>query len=298
MGTARRASRSPTYDAAMSAPAAEGASGWYRLAEAPPADVPSLLRRLLAVGLAGVTMGVLVGGVGGRLFMRFAAMAAPDRAQGIQTEAGNRIGEITFGGSVALIVFAGTLAGVAGAFFYATFRPWLRWAGPFRGVAFAVVLFAVTSASSDLLNPDNPDFLFLQSSGLIVVMIMVLYLAYGVSTDLLARALEAQIPLADRAGNGDAVAQSLIVGLGAVITGLFAVSAMFTQSSCDCDPPLIVGAFTMLAGVAAVAWWSSGFVARLSWLRAPSFVVGFVALAGSVGFGLARAISDIDELLG
>ena len=90
--------------------------------------------------------------------MRVSGALAPDFAQGVSTEAGNRVGEITLGGTLVLVFIIGIAAGITGAVLYAVFRPWLAWAGRFRGVAFGVVLFAAGSATSDVLNPDNPDF--------------------------------------------------------------------------------------------------------------------------------------------
>ena len=52
-------------------------------------------RHITIGGLSGLTAGVLVGGIGGRLFMRIAGAAAGERAAGAQTEAGFTVGEIT-----------------------------------------------------------------------------------------------------------------------------------------------------------------------------------------------------------
>ncbi len=69
-----------------------------------------LIRQVALLGTASVVAGVLVGGVGGRLVMRLSAIAAGSDAAGLLTENGNTVGEITVGGTVALIVFGGGLA--------------------------------------------------------------------------------------------------------------------------------------------------------------------------------------------
>ena len=62
--------------------------------EAPPGSFGELGRHIVAVGLAGLAAGFLVGGLGGRVFMRIAAAAASPLVQGATTEAGASIGEI------------------------------------------------------------------------------------------------------------------------------------------------------------------------------------------------------------
>lgn len=63
-----------------------------------------LVRHIAIAGIAGLATGIVVGGGGGRLFMRAAGAAARDTAQGARTEAGFTVGEVTFGGTVALIL--------------------------------------------------------------------------------------------------------------------------------------------------------------------------------------------------
>ena len=58
--------------------------------------------------------GVLAAGAGGRLLMRLLAVTSPD-ADGQITEAGAEIGEITVGGTLAFVAFAGVAAGALAA---------------------------------------------------------------------------------------------------------------------------------------------------------------------------------------
>ncbi|NNJ47733.1 MAG: hypothetical protein HKP18_07880, partial [Acidimicrobiia bacterium] len=51
-----------------------------------------IARHSTIVGIAGVVVGVLVGGMGGRVLMRISAVAAPARVIGATTEGGNRVG--------------------------------------------------------------------------------------------------------------------------------------------------------------------------------------------------------------
>ena len=58
-------------------------------------NVHLVSREIAVIGIAGAIVGVLVGGLGSRIFMRIAGAVAPDAMQGATTEAGARIGEIT-----------------------------------------------------------------------------------------------------------------------------------------------------------------------------------------------------------
>jgi hypothetical protein len=113
------------------------------------------LREVGACGLAGMIVGALVGGGGGRLAMRISAIAAGPSLQGVTTDAGFRVGEITGHGTIGLVIFAGVVAGAIGGLFYAVVRPWLAGLGRWQGVAFGVLLLGVLG--SLVLDPLNGD---------------------------------------------------------------------------------------------------------------------------------------------
>ena len=66
--------------------------------------IGEMLRDIARGGISGAIVGVVVGGLGGRLMMRLAAILHPD-AVGALTENGNRIGDITMGGTLFLVLF-------------------------------------------------------------------------------------------------------------------------------------------------------------------------------------------------
>ena len=69
---------------------------------------------------AGLLVGIVVAGLGSRIVMRVLAIADPDAA-GSFTENGNQVGEITFGGTIGLVVFIGIPFGIlAGLIVFAT----------------------------------------------------------------------------------------------------------------------------------------------------------------------------------
>ncbi len=74
--------------------------------DAPPRDILANYVRSLAIGAAaGELAGLLVGGFGSRLMMRIIAATSGSSAQGLFTEAEERVGEINFDGTLALAAY-------------------------------------------------------------------------------------------------------------------------------------------------------------------------------------------------
>src|SRR3989449_6683114 len=122
--------------------------------------VPELVREVAAGSLSGIVVGIIVGGLGSRLVMRLAAIAGGSGVQGVTTANGNRVGEITVGGTIALILFGGVFAGLFGGLLYASLRPWLVPFGRWRGLIFGVGLLGLTG--SLILDGANSDFILLR----------------------------------------------------------------------------------------------------------------------------------------
>jgi hypothetical protein len=133
-------------------------------------------------------VGALVGGVGGRLAMRISAIAAGPALQGVTTDAGFPVGQITGHGTIGLIVFAGVLTGVSGGLFYAVVRPWLAGLGRWQGVAFGVLLFGVLG--SLVLDPLNGDFGRFGPVALNVALFAPLFVIFGTFVAPVATRLE------------------------------------------------------------------------------------------------------------
>jgi hypothetical protein len=257
----------------------------------PPVGHAETARYVAVAGIAGVLTGLLVGGLGSRVLMRIAGAAGRGLAQGLRTEAGFRVGEVTLGGSIAVFVFIGILFGILGGVLYVVVRPWLEWAGRWRGVAFGVVLFAIGSASSDLMNPDNRDFFLLDRDVLNVSLIVALFLAFGVTMEALHRRLESRM----RSGEDQTAIYTGLGALGAVIGIPLLIFTMFSEDGCRCDPSPWIAWFTVLTAIGTIGWWMAGRDRR--WML-PSRMVGWTGLLGATGFGLVRAISDAAEIIG
>jgi hypothetical protein len=117
-------------------------------------------RTLGAVVTAGLAAGVLVLGLVGRLVMRLLAATSGDTVQGRLTEAQERVGEITAGGTIGFLVFVGVLGGVLSALGYLAVRRWLPTRAGAAGVIAGVILVG-TLGVLDPLAPDNVDFAIL-----------------------------------------------------------------------------------------------------------------------------------------
>jgi hypothetical protein len=124
------------------------------------------LRQLAAAGSAAVLAGVLVAGFGGRLAMSLLAARNP-QATGLTTDDGFTIGQVTFGGTVALLLATCQLALVA-AVIYLVVRPLLV-GPPWLRAATAAVGGGLTMGAL-LVNPNTLDFTALDPPLLPVVL--------------------------------------------------------------------------------------------------------------------------------
>lgn len=245
-----------------------GAAAW------PPGEV---LRDITRGGLAGLVAGILLGGIGGRLVMRFAALAVPE-ATGRLTENGNRIGDITLEGSLALVLFVGLFAGVGIGFVWVAVRPWI----PGRGVVRAALamLIAVSVGAFGLVEGTNADFAVLQRSPVVVASLLLLIASSGLAVAVLDGWLEGRLP-------HPATATARSTGAYAVVAlvGLLFGTMLFLPSylSSDLRP---IGLSLVATGVATLTWWTLRIRGRQ---RPPSWLVAL----GRGGLGLAVILGVI-----
>ena len=137
---------------------------------------------------AGAVSGVLVLGIVGRLVMRILAATSSD-AQGLLTEAGEAIGEITSGGTIGFLIFVGLGGGVISAFGYLVIRPWLPARAGQAGLLFAVLAIG-TLGVGDAFSPDNVDFDILTPRWLAVVLVVATGFLFGTTFTALAARFE------------------------------------------------------------------------------------------------------------
>jgi hypothetical protein len=141
--------------------------------------------RYVAVSLgAGVAAGILAAGAGGRLVMRALGVTSPD-VHGLTTEAGETIGEITAGGTLAFILFAGVPACFLSGAIYALLAPVLP-GGRARGVLLGAVLLVLFATRIEPLRADSIDFLLLEPAWVAVAGFSALALFQGMLVAALA----------------------------------------------------------------------------------------------------------------
>ncbi len=150
-----------------------------------------VLRDITRGGLAGLIVGVLLAGVGGRLVMRLAALLVPGSV-GSFTENGNVIGAITFGGSMGLIVFVGLLFGALAGSLWVVISPWLPAATPTR--ALLSIPIAVALGTFGLVDERNRDFAILGRDPLVVASLVALVASFGPALVVVERWLDRRLP--------------------------------------------------------------------------------------------------------
>ncbi|SKB04353.1 hypothetical protein [Aeromicrobium choanae] len=129
-------------------------------------DAALAAKRLAAASCVGAVLGLLVGGVGGRLFMGL--LASLNREDhGVITSDGFPIGEVTTAGTIQLLL-TGTVLGVLGAGIYLGLRglaPGPVW---FRRACAAVGGTVMVGAS--IVHEDGPDFTLLEPTWAAIVL--------------------------------------------------------------------------------------------------------------------------------
>lgn len=260
-------------------------------------SLAGLARNVALSGIAGLFTGILVGGIGGRLFMRIAGAAAPQSAQGRGTEAGFTVGELTVGGTLALVLFIGIFVGIVGAILFVITAPWLSWAGKGSGGLFGLVLLAIGSATSDFMNPDNIDFLVLKNSALLVVMIFLLFVAFGLVIVGVFGFLDRKFPRVE-GRNALIKAPYIMISLVGLLAFVSFLPLFFIDSFCQCEPPIAASFAMVLMGIGTLVWWSTALIRVLpSWSLRLSAMLGYLGLVGVLVFGLLRAIQDAIEII-
>ena len=206
----------------------------------------SVLRDIVRGGIAGLMVGVLVGGIGGRLVMRAATLLVPE-AIGFRTENGNVIGAITQEGTLFLLLFAGGTSVLLGATAWVVIRPWLP-----RRIAVRVgvaMLVAVALATPILIQGHNPDFLILRFDARVVAILLALVAAAGAGLAVLDAGLDRLLPRASRLGSLLGAIYAGLAGVGALVGGAALLALLLSD---DLRP---AGLTLLGVGLATIAWW-------------------------------------------
>lgn len=265
-------------------------------ARPPTVQLVELARHTAIVGLAGAATGILVGGVGGRIFMRFSAIAAPDYAAGASTEGGNIVGEITIGGTIGLVLFVGLFGGLVGAIAYLVAEPWLGWTGRWRGLFFGVLLLVVGSTTA--FDPGNRDFVILDNQELNVAMLGALFIGFGLLIVPVIARLERSLPPVDPsrpvAGGWGYLA---LAAFGAQFLVLFFLQFFDSEASGAETAPVAVGIALMGVTAVTLVYWVQRIRGGSALLDRRVWVAGHALLLITAVLGTARAARDIGDIL-
>jgi hypothetical protein len=153
------------------------------------------IRTVAACLAAGVVAGFLAVGLFGRFVMRVLGATSGDAVQGRLTEAEERVGEITLGGTIGFVIFAGLLVPVALTMIYAGVRELMPDRAVVAGAVFGAVVLA-TAGVDDPLSPDNIDFDILAPTWLAVVLVASAALLFGVTAAVLSHRFERMLQTA------------------------------------------------------------------------------------------------------
>lgn len=238
-----------------------------------------ILRDIARSGLAGILAGLLVVGPGGRLVMRAAALLEPS-AIGRFTENGNRIGEITAGGSFALVL-VGVFFGAAGAVLWVVVSPWLPGTPRARALLAAPVALALSALS--LIQGFNPDFGVLHHSVVAVLLLLVLVAVSGFVLSVLDHWLDGRLPAAGASRVSDAAYLVLALAGGVLILPVVLAGYLGAETP--------VGLALLVAGLATLLGWAYRYrgLAQPGWLM-PLGRAGVVAAAT---FGTIAVAPDV-----
>lgn len=234
-----------------------------------------VLDELRVLVIAGVTLGVLIGGVGGRLAMYLLRVTSPDHVIGLPSDDGFRIGEFTVGGTYNLLA-VGAAIGLVGAAVYKAVSHWLigpRW---FRHVTAGAASGAVIG--SMLIHDDGIDFLLLKPTWLAVGLFIAIPAAFGL---LIGPAVDAVTPR-----RPSSMSYRRWYAVPVVLLALFALF-----------PPTLF--IALISGLVLLVWIPARQSEPVSrWRRQPWYGLGIRAgwLAVAVA-GLLVLLKDIREIM-
>jgi hypothetical protein len=247
-----------------------------------------ILRDISRGGLAGLVVGLVIAGIGGRVVMRLAALLVPT-ATGAFTENGNRIGDITLGGSLGLIVFVGLFAALVFGVVWVVISPWLPGSGVVRGLI--AMPIAVALGTFGLIDRENSDFVVLGNNPLVVASLIALIALTAPAMALVDGWFDRRLPYAASSQSRAGIVYALLTAVGVLFGGLITLQALVGRGS----QPL--GLTIILVGLVTLAWWYE----RVRGEAAPSrslriFGRSFLIAGTAVAYGLL--IPEVGGALG
>jgi hypothetical protein len=227
----------------------------------------AVIGELRTLVVAGIPVGVVVVGVGGRLAMFILRITSSGRVRGLESDDGFVIGRFTLGGTYNLLML-GAAVGILGAAAYQWVRPWLlgpRW---FRLATVALAAGAVVG--SMLIHSDGIDFRLLTPTALAIALFVALPAIFALATGLAVEHVERTARRTRSATTWIAPALLVIAFPAVLIVLLFASVVIMAWLAVRDTRPI-----RALASNAA-----AGLMARAAWLAIA--VVGLAALVNDI----------------
>jgi hypothetical protein len=245
-----------------------------------------IVREIARGGLAGLITGLVMGGGGGRLAMRLAALIDPS-ARGRTTEAGFSVGELTLGGTVELVLFGGIFTGIGLAIIWVIVRPWLPNRGAVRYLVAALI--GVAMGGRFAIDGRNIDFFILDPAWGQVTIFLVLSALTGAAVVAVDGWLERRLPPPRR---HLMIGYGIVAAIGLILT-IPSLLLYFRADDCACvSPPRLVGVFLVgLALLTARSWFVDD--GSYSWIAR----AGPIVLAGMVIAGLFHLGGEITHFM-
>jgi len=243
--------------------------------------IVSVLRDIARAALAGLIVGVVVLGVGGRIVMRLAALIDPSSA-GRHTENGNRVGDITLEGTAVLIIFGGLLVGAAASVVWVAIQEWIPGRPAVRAVLAMPIAVALTGFQ--LVRPENHDFRILAPVGPILVLLLALVAIAGFTFALVDASLDRRLPRPSRRFT-PAVAVYVLMILAGLPFVLLTVRLYLEPGFAVRSAPVGSGLAILAVGLVTATAWVIRIASGRREPPRPLRMLGSVALAIAVASG-------------
>ncbi len=255
--------------------------------------VTDVFRDIARTGMAGLIMGIVVGGLGGRLVMMVVALLNRD-AFGRRTENGELVGAFSVNGTLALIFFGGLAAGMVAAVVWVIVGPWVPWSGPRRRLL--AMPIAVSIGAFMLVESTNRDFSIVGPTWLVLVLLLGLVATAGFAMAWLDEWLERRLPPAESGSRRARLVYVAIAILG--VPGLLlTIAAFFSEGFATGPMPRGVGPALVVAGAATLALWARRIVSGSVEPPRPLALVGGAGLAAAVILGLVHLAQETVRIL-
>ena len=250
-----------------------------------------VLRDIARGGISGAIVGIVVGGIGARVVMRVVAILHPD-AVGALTENGNRIGDITMGGTLFLVLFGLISCALAGVL-WVIVSPWIPGQTGVRALLTAGI--AIATGTPLLIIGRNPDFVILDHDPGVVALLVALVGLIGLSIALLDSWLDRRLPHAVTGRKGPAVFYATVTLMGAVLVLPFVLLVFLTSD--EYQLPLRAGYALLVVGLCTATWWGLRVRGRVT--TPPGLVIAARgAILVAVMLGVLTSLPHISRALG